>query len=88
MLATARPPSLRDGARAIGLATQASQSVGGYDPNILRTLAAAYAEAGRFQEAIRTAQNGLQVAKGRELANALRRDINLYESGHPLPDGQ
>jgi tetratricopeptide (TPR) repeat protein len=91
MLATAPQTSLRDGPRAVQLALQASQSGGGDDPNILRTLAAAYAEAGKFQDAIRTARNALQLAEagtGAQSAEMLRRDIKLYETGQALPDGR
>jgi tetratricopeptide (TPR) repeat protein len=88
MLATAQPISLRDGARALQLALKASQSGGGNDPDILRTLAAAYAEEGRYHDAIQAAQTALQAARTAELAETLRRDIKLYESGRPLPDGQ
>jgi Flp pilus assembly protein TadD len=88
MLATAPQTSLRDGARAVRLASAASQSSGGMDPGILRTLAAAYAQAGKYSEAIRTAQAALPLAASGALAGPLRRDINLYQTGHPLPDGQ
>jgi Flp pilus assembly protein TadD len=88
-LATAPQPSLRDGARAVQLATQASQSSGG-NPIVLRTLAAAYAQAGQFPDAVQTAQRALQLAQARAdttLAAALRREIALYEARRPFPAG-
>jgi tetratricopeptide (TPR) repeat protein len=88
MLATARPASLRDGARAVQLATQASQSAGGNDPKVLRTLAAAYAEVGKYQNAIQTAQSASRLAQPGPLGDMLRKDIQLYEAGQPLPDGR
>jgi tetratricopeptide (TPR) repeat protein len=105
MLATAPQPSLRDGARAVELATRASQSSGGNSPAILRTLAAAYAEAGQFPAAIQAAQRALQLAqrgggeeRGTEggraaqsntaLANALPREINLYEAGRSFEEAR
>ena len=57
------------------------------NPNILRTLAAAYAAAGRYPEAVQTAQSALDIAKTGDLAEALRREIKLYEAGQPLPGG-
>ena len=48
---------------AIELAQQANQLSGGVQPLVLRTLAAAYAEAGRFPEAVETAQKALHLAK-------------------------
>jgi tetratricopeptide (TPR) repeat protein len=63
MLAAAPETSLRDGARAVHLATQASRASGGDNPVILRTLAAAYAQAGQFPDAVQTAQKALQLAE-------------------------
>jgi tetratricopeptide (TPR) repeat protein len=86
MLATAEPASLRNGASAIQLATQASQSTGG-NPLILRTLAAAYAETGRFSEAVEIAQRALQLAETQSnaaLAEALRNELSLYRSNQPF----
>jgi tetratricopeptide (TPR) repeat protein len=85
ILATASEEALRDGARAVQLATQASQASGGGNAVILHSLAAAYAEAGEFPNAVQTARKALQLAEAEsnaELANALRREINLYEAGH------
>src|SRR6266478_9491366 len=51
LLATSPDSSLRNGSEAVLLAEQASRSSGGKRPLVLRILAAAYAEAGRFSEA-------------------------------------
>jgi tetratricopeptide (TPR) repeat protein len=86
LLATCSAPSLRNGPEAVLLAEQASQLSGGKRPVILRILAAAYAEAGRFAEARETAQQALQVANDQDntvLADALRKEIALYQSGLP-----
>jgi Flp pilus assembly protein TadD len=91
MLATAPQASLRDGARAVQLATQASQASGGNNPLILHTLAAAYAEAGQFPNAVQTARKALQLARAQSrtaLANALPREIKLYEAAEPYRTGQ
>ena len=88
-LATAPQPSLRDDARALQLALRASQSTGGDDPLILRTLAAAYAGTGDFPRAVQTAQKALQLAEARSntpLAGALRRELKLYQAGRPFED--
>ena len=51
------PTSLfRDGAEGVALAERALRLSDGREPIILDTLAAAYAEAGRFPEAVQTAQ--------------------------------
>jgi tetratricopeptide (TPR) repeat protein len=87
LLATASDASWRDGAKAVALAGQANQATGGGDPIILRTLAAAYAEAGRYDEAAATARKALaqaQAQKNDKLAAALQEEIKLYQSARPL----
>ena len=51
MMATDPDPSVRNGSEAVRLAERAVQLTGAREPTLLDTLAAAYAEAGRFQEA-------------------------------------
>jgi len=84
MLAAASQSSLRNGGMAVQLATQASQATGGNNPSMLRTLAAAYAQAGDFSNAVQTAQRALQLAPSNAaLAGALQREIKLYKAGQP-----
>jgi tetratricopeptide (TPR) repeat protein len=87
VLATAPQASLRNGPQAVALAQQANQLAGGENPIILRTLAAAYAEAGRFSEAVETAQRALQLAappSNPALADAIRSQLKLYQAGLPF----
>ncbi len=65
ILATSPYQSLRNGVEAVRFAELASKINGGDDPYSLGTLAVAYAEAGRFEEAVSTA------CRARELANRL-----------------
>ena len=84
LLATSPDPSIRNGPEAVLLAEQASQRSGGTKAVVLRILAAAYAEAGRFDEAKDTANEALQAADSQGnfgLSKMLRTDIALYESG-------
>ena len=86
LLATSSDPSLRNGSEAVLLAETASRLSGGNRPLILRILAAAYAETGRFADAIETAQQALRLAGAGDnaiLVNALRKEIALYRSGLP-----
>ena len=86
LLATSPDSSLRNGSEAVLLAEQASRSSGGKRPLVLRILAAAYAEAGRFSEARATAHEALQAADDQgnsALSDFLRKEIALYESGQP-----
>jgi len=81
--------SMRDGARAVELGEKALRISGGKIPMIHRVLAAAYAESGRFADAIETAQRGAELAitQGNPgLAAELENNIALYRSGRPLRD--
>jgi len=87
VLATAADASLRDGAKAVALAGQANQATGGGNPMVLCTLAAAYAETGRFAEASATARKALDLAQAQKddkLAGALQDQIELYDAGRPM----
>ena len=87
VLAVAPQALLRNGRQAVELALQANQLAGGENPIILRTLAAAYAEAGQFPEAVETAQRALQLAETQSntaLANAIRSQMKFYQAGSPF----
>jgi tetratricopeptide (TPR) repeat protein len=62
ILATAANPEFRNGPEAVRMAERACELTGRKDLVKLKTLAAAYAETGRFPEAIDAAQSGLGVA--------------------------
>jgi Flp pilus assembly protein TadD len=88
LLATAADPSMRDGAKAVELATQASQLSGGGNPVILHTLAVAYAAEGNYRQAAATARRALELAAGQQkdaLAATLQQEISRYEA--TLPPG-
>jgi tetratricopeptide (TPR) repeat protein len=76
----------RNGSEAVKLAEQACRLSDFREPQLIGTLAAAYAEAGRFDEAVDSA------AKAAKLARTLRRDaiaarntelLNMYRAGKP-----
>jgi protein O-mannosyl-transferase len=86
LLATGSNASLRNGVRAIQLAQQADQLSGGKNALVLRTLAAAYAEAGQFGKAIETAQTAMQLGRSQgddSLVAELQQEIALYELALP-----
>ncbi len=86
LLASSSDLSLRNGARAVGLAEQAELLSGAANPIVLHTLAAGHAENKQFVKAIETAQRALELATEQgetALARELRREIALYESGSP-----
>jgi Flp pilus assembly protein TadD len=86
LLATCPVAALRNGAEAVHHARQANQLSDSKRPGILDTLSAAYAEAGRFPEALAAARKALELAvqqNNRPLVDALRAHIALYEAGRP-----
>jgi tetratricopeptide (TPR) repeat protein len=89
VLATWPEDRIRDGAKAVELAERANRSTEGQNPIIVVTLAAAYAEAGRFSDAIQTAEEALRLANDSgnvALAEGIRGYIQLYRLGHPFRD--
>jgi tetratricopeptide (TPR) repeat protein len=88
LLATSADRSLRNGTEAVRLAERAESASSRSDNHatVLRILAAAYAEAGRFADAKETAQRALQAAKvegNTSLAEALQGELALYDLGLP-----
>jgi len=89
VFATCPDASIRDGGRAVELAEKAVQISGGQIPMIFHILAAAYAENGRFSDAIEAAQRGAALANSQGnagLASELQNNIALYQAGRPLRD--
>jgi Flp pilus assembly protein TadD len=87
VLATSPQTSLRNGSKAVELAQRANQFTGGENPIILHTLAAAYAEVGRFSDARRSAQKAIELAQAagqKDLAGQLNDELKLYEAGLPF----
>ena len=83
-LATCPDPTLRDGARAVPLAERACELTQRSQPPYLNTLAEAYAETGRFEEAVETAEEALRLASpnGQEqLAAQIQDRLRAYKTG-------
>jgi Flp pilus assembly protein TadD len=86
MLATHPDPQVRNGSEAIELAGRACRLTNNEQPYYLGTLAAAYAEAGRFSDAIATAEKARDLARKAGLENVARRNeqlLELYRAGRP-----
>ena len=89
VLATCPEASFRNGPQAIALAQAANRLSGGNNPVMLKTLAAAYAEAGRFAEALAVARQAVELAAAQNntaLANALQVQIGFYQADSPFRD--
>jgi beta-lactamase regulating signal transducer with metallopeptidase domain/tetratricopeptide (TPR) repeat protein/protocatechuate 3,4-dioxygenase beta subunit len=81
LLSTASDDSIRDGKRAVGLALRAIQLAGDASPELLDTLAAAYAENREFDTAIETQQKSIELAPSNQ---AFRHHLELYQQKKPL----
>jgi Flp pilus assembly protein TadD len=85
-LATNPDDHARNGAEAVKLAERAADLTGHQQPAILNTLAAAYAESGRFDDALATANQALAIAKQLNRTNLFPRieqAIMLYKTNTP-----
>jgi tetratricopeptide (TPR) repeat protein len=86
VLATSSDAGLRDGAGAVRLAERACELTHYDEPLDIGTLAAAYAEAGRFPEAVTTAEKAEQLATSAGLAAVAAKNrqlLELYRAGKP-----
>jgi tetratricopeptide (TPR) repeat protein len=91
LLATCSDASVRNGTEAVALAKQAVALSEGKDPSILETLAAAYAEAGQFNQALQTAHTALNMAVQQQnaaLVQTIRTRAKLYEAGLPYHESE
>jgi tetratricopeptide (TPR) repeat protein len=89
MLATCQQKPLRDGARAITLAQRACEATKFQQTIYVGTLAAAYAEAGNFDQAIATAQKACSLAKKNDEADLFKRNqelLALYQQHQAYPE--
>jgi tetratricopeptide (TPR) repeat protein len=81
--------SLRNGARAVELARKLNRVSKQNNPFFIRTLAAAYAEAGQFDLAIETAQGASELANAQGqhgLAIMIQEETDLYRQHLPFRD--
>jgi tetratricopeptide (TPR) repeat protein len=79
-----RPPG---GPSSVELAQQTCQATHFQDPVMLDTLAAAYADAGRFDDAVKTARKASEVARSAgqtKLSERIDERLVLYTSGKPF----
>ena len=87
VLATSRDETLRDGNAALPLAEYAVELTSAREPAILGTLAAVYAEIGRFDKAIELEQQAVELAKQQgnsTLAQSLNERLALFQNKTPM----
>jgi len=85
--ATSWDPALRDASEAIALAERAAAGDGRRNVSVLDALAAAYASAGRYDDAIRVARTGIDLAISVGQASAaaqFSQRLDLYRTHQPF----
>jgi cytochrome c-type biogenesis protein CcmH/NrfG len=86
LLSTHPDEDVRNGEEAVKWATRVSRGHNDANPRSLMTLATAYAEAGRFDEAVDTAQRALELAERNgddRLSSELQRRLTLFLQRKP-----
>jgi Flp pilus assembly protein TadD len=88
VLATCPEPGYRNGPRALQLAEWACKATANKSPPLLDSLAAAYAEVGRFDEAVRTTRQALEIVRTNPKASTetLEARLKLYLDRQPCRD--
>jgi tetratricopeptide (TPR) repeat protein len=87
LLATCPDDKARDGKRAVEYATTACERTGWKDPFCVDTLAAAYAAAGQFEEAVRYQTRAVEdPALQGDLRTASMQRLELYRRKKPFRD--
>jgi protein O-mannosyl-transferase len=87
LLATEPDDKLRNGAEAVRLATHAVELTRTNNPGALDTLGAAYAEVGRFSDAVQTAEEAAWKARSSgqiDLSVQLTERVKLYQAQRPF----
>ena len=87
VLATSPDDKLRDGERALELATKACEMTEFKMPHILSTLASAYAETGDFETAIKWSKKAVELEKG-DTRKQLMEELEYYNQKKPWRERQ
>lgn len=83
ILATSANPAFRNGAEAVRIAERACALTGRKDAQKLKTLAAAYGEAGRFPEAVSTMQTAMASGTNSTTSKMAESMLNAFKSDQP-----
>ncbi len=86
LLATTGNAQVRNGAEAVGLAEKACRLTGYKNPQMTGSLAAAYAEAGRYPDAVAWGQNTIKLAQdsgNTQVFNTANQLLVLYQNHLP-----
>jgi serine/threonine-protein kinase len=84
LLATSADPKLRDGKAAVEFATRACELTEFKNPAYLDTLAAAHAEAGDFDAAVKVQSQAIELLKDEKEKEDYRTRLKLYQEKKPF----
>ena len=87
LVATHNNTDFYDPKRAIDLAERACELTKYQEPSLLDTLAAAYAAAGNFAQAVRTAEKAVELTvslRNEEMAEQIKARLKLYKAKQPF----
>lgn len=86
LLATSPRDDVRDGGQAVLLAERLAAATQHENPDVLGVLGCAYAETGRFKEAIDATSKAIEIARaadGPDLLKTLREQLDGLRAGRP-----
>ncbi len=87
VLATAPEDAVRSGPEAVALAERAAESTSHSDAEVLHALAAAYAETGRYEQAVQVAGQALAIASAagsQPLVAEIQQSLACYREKRPF----
>lgn len=84
LLASDPDAAVRNGEEAVKIALRACGLTGHADPARLDTLAAAYAEAGKFDKAVETVESAISLASDPQKIMDMKSRLSLYRSERPF----
>lgn len=88
VLATSPFDEVRDGKRAIELATKAGELTEWKEAHVLSTLASGYAESGEFDKAVEWVEKALEISDDDDQRESLGKELESYKAEKPWREDQ
>jgi tetratricopeptide (TPR) repeat protein len=88
LLSTSTFDDVRNGQRALELATRAAEVTEFKEAHILSTLAAAYAETGDFEKAVEWSEKSVEIASEGRQKEDLQKELETFRGGKPVRENE
>ncbi len=88
LLSTSTFDDVRDGKRAVELATKAAEITEYKQAHVLSTLAAAYAETGDFENAVKWSEKSVEMATEGRQKEDLGKELESFKAGNPVRENE